>query len=467
MATDHDLDLLRRLQAGFQAAEPNQATKYRILHKLTAGTGETRRARGARPARTAPARRGGATAGRSSWQRRTLRLVPLVAGLAVAILAAALLYDAAGSPDAALITKRALAAVNQPGAVTYYKMTASIVDKRDPGAVGKCEAEYWLDNENHAYRYRIRNLPQQPGGPIYGLTKGGTQPAINIFAPVGDSGGDAFNQWFGQPTNTWGSPSGTADRYQKLLSSGTAKLLGKETIENVETYKLEIATSAVTAKGTEWEVTTTATYTINVRTSDYTPVRVVEDRVAHIDGGNDLHTTQTIDLTDTKTVDAASLGSDFFQLRAPAQDEHVEGTLTLDQLRSFSDFDLYWLGDSFAGLKPVQALYSRENMGFAKSWPDYRMQIRYAGVPATGTGGGNTDSQVTLTMSPRMADDLLPQLVLAESTRTSIGGTTAYVAEGGDGTLRIAMSIGSTTILLGSTDKATVLKAAAELVKLN
>jgi hypothetical protein len=447
VATERDDDLVKRLRAGFRAGEPDQATEFRILHTIMARQGSAEQAGGARAAEAASTARAGALARagaarrlRPTLGRRALRLAPVIGGLAVAILVAAILIDVGSPPDAALVTKRALAAVKQPGTVMYYKMMASFVDLRDPSAIGKSDAEYWLDQDTGTYRYRVANLATEKGGIVYGLTKGGTQPAITLFAPVSASGS----------SSDWGSPSGTADQYEKLLSSGKATLLGKEKIGTVETYKLQIVSE--TSLG---DMPIKTIDTINVRTSDYLPVRAVEEKTASIES-QQVGTKQTIDLVATKSIAPASLADDFFSLQAPADNEHVEGTLTLDQLRSFKGFELFWLGDSFRGMKPGKASYSREKLGVEKTWPDYRIQLEYA--------GGN--AELTITVSPKVGDALVPQLLAAESTTTTINGRTAYVAATSTGA-KVALTMTNSTVVIAAADKAAALEAAEKLAKLN
>jgi len=431
-------NVVRRLRAGFSPEDPDQAARQRIYQKAVAA----QHAGGAREAAAAGSRRAGAARParviRPSW-----KWAPIVACLVVALLAGTFVLASRDTADATTIAKRALAAVQQAGAITHYKMSGALVDMARPEAEAKWEADYWVDHENQAYSYRVHNLLHVDGAPVYGLTKGGTQPVPTVFPP-----GTALE-------DVADSPMDLEAAYHQMIASGDAQLLGEETIDGTAAYKLQI-----TREETLGSDPVRTVKTVYVRKSDYLPVKVVEESILTTAAGN-LHTRDTVTLTEVAVIEREAMPAGLFEVQTPEGEEHVEGTLTLEQARQFADFDLFWLGETADALRLSSIRYGRESDEVTKeAWPSLRIQFAY-----TATDGGTAPS-LHVTVVPRVAGEWKTMLVGADLTTREVAGATVFVAGTFDGAAAI-VDRGDATVVITADDEASALDAAARLTALN
>ncbi|MBN1632402.1 MAG: hypothetical protein JW990_21805 [Thermoleophilia bacterium] len=427
-------NVVRRLRAGFSPEGPDQATRQRIYHKAVA----TRDAGSAREAAAAGSRRAGATR-QTRGTRPVWKWAPIAACLVVALLAGTFVLTSRDTADAATIAKRALAAVQQTGAVTHYKMSGSFADMARPEAEATWEADYWVDHENQAYSYRVRNLLHVNGAPVSGLTKGGAQPVPTIF-----SAGLALE-------DVADSPVDLEAAYNQMIASGSAQLLGEETIDGTPTYQLQI-----TREETWGSDPLHTVKTIYVSKSDYLPVRMIEESILTTPAG-DLHTKETVSLTEVGVIEREALPAGLFAIQTPTGEEHVEGTLTTEQVQAFTEFDLFWLGETIEGLKLDSIRYGRESDGAAKEvWPSFRVQFAYSATD------GGASSSLYVTVAPRVADEWKTMLVGADLTTREVAGATVYLADTFEGTAAI-VDKGDATVVMTADDEASVLGAAARL----
>ncbi|MBN1320229.1 MAG: hypothetical protein JXA87_05220, partial [Thermoleophilia bacterium] len=116
-------NVVRRLRAGFSAEGPDETAGHRIYQKAVAAR-DAQDTRGARDTIVAGSRRAGAHQPMRGI-RPVWKWAPVAACVAVALLAGAFVLASRDTADATTIAKRALAAVQQAGAVTHYKMSGS------------------------------------------------------------------------------------------------------------------------------------------------------------------------------------------------------------------------------------------------------------------------------------------------------------------------------------------------------
>ncbi|MBN1319943.1 MAG: hypothetical protein JXA87_03790, partial [Thermoleophilia bacterium] len=315
-------------------------------------------------------------------------------------------------------------------------------DMARPEAEATWEADYWVDHENRAYSYRVHNLLHVDGAPVYGLTKGGTQPVPTVFPP-----GTALE-------DVADSPMDLEAAYHQMIASGDAQLLGEETIDGTAAYQLRI-----TREETLGSDPLRTIKTIYVSKSDYMPVKVVDECILTTLAG-DLHTRETVTLTEVAVVEREAMPAGLFGVQTSEGEEHVEGTLTLEQARQFADFDLFWLGETADALRLDSIRYGRESDEVAEERASFRVQFAYAA-----TDGGTAPS-LRVTVVPRVADEWKTMLVGADLVTGEVAGVTVFVADTFDGAA-VIMDKGDATVVITAEDEASAIDATARLTALN
>ncbi|MEW6173769.1 MAG: hypothetical protein AB1510_12020 [Bacillota bacterium] len=381
------------------------------------------------------------------------RRILLVAGMIPVWLFAGLLYQRF-HPEA-LIVKKALAAVERPGNITYYKVSGRLGDVPHTGAFS-WEARYWIDYRRGIVKSvrrsarEIRELTAvthlKPGSNVNGGGPGRTYQSVFVGdapLPLGNRVLDAVTQ------------------YHELLGKGRVRLLSEERVGSVETYKLKALLKQPESAGSGSEVEI-----INIRKDNYRPLKVIYE----VWDGREQESTklksETATFGDVRLVNPHALGESFFALQAPAGDEkNVTRTLTYDEARGFKEYDLYYLGRSFEGLRLGSVVYAKQGR-----------RSRLNGVPASRVMVDYTtpdhSNELRLTIRPALKASLVSSVLspAGRVTRVKVGGKTARLNEikyNGSAFYRAFINTGNSTVEIIGGSKNLVLKASGGLERLS
>ncbi|MEW6181560.1 MAG: hypothetical protein AB1500_00060 [Bacillota bacterium] len=377
----------------------------------------------------------------------------LVAGLIPAWLFAGLLYERF-HPEA-VIVRKALAAVEQPGKMTYYRVSGRLGgDVPELGDFG-WEARYWFDYRRGVVR-SIRGSTRERT----------TLTAITHLKPgsIGNAGGAGRTY---QSAFVGDAPLPADNRvrdgvtqYRELLGKGRTRLLSGGKVGGVDTYKLKAVIERPGAgRGSEVEV-------VNIRKDNYRPLRVVYEVWEGKEQKSAKLKSEVTAFSDVQLVDRKVFDDSLFALEVPAGDEeNITRTLTYDEVRSFNDFDLYYLGLSFNELKPGSFVYAKQGRRHRlEGVPDSRVMIDYMG------SDGSND--LRLTIRPALKEAVISSVLSPSGrvTRTKVGGKTALLNEikyDHAAFYRVFISAGDSTVEINGISKSAVLKAGGSLEKLN
>lgn len=190
-----------------------------------------------------------------------------------------------------------------------------------------------------------RDLKDPNGHEIVSLTKDGRTTSIEKYAGNVEVNESKAPKPFSDLIND------SAKSYRESLEKGRVKLLGEEKVNGILTFKLQMSVNEeIRSSDSKKE---SLVQIINIRKDNYLPVRIVTKRlVMGVGGDSKIADSRTTVFSKIKLLDKTSLGSNFFSLEIPPNaGRHLSETFTLAEAKNFRDFDLYYLGQSFAGYK--------------------------------------------------------------------------------------------------------------------
>ncbi|MBE0448902.1 MAG: hypothetical protein IBX64_12585 [Actinobacteria bacterium] len=300
-----------------------------------------------------------------------LRRVLLIAGIASVMLATPFLLDEFRLPSEESIAQKALAAIEQPGKITYYKISGGLSDDSNPKS-RTWQAEYWVDYDKEMLKSIHRSFGGKEEFTAITLIKDGK--CINI-----EKGGNMVDvQESGAPKPFSDVFKDRIARYRELLKSGEAELMGEEEIGGVETYKLKTVLGGPTADGYPTQVEIA-----NIRKDNYQPVKITWD-VWEAALGKDskkikLESGMMV-FEDVRLIDPRELDKGVFDIEIPKDADHqITHNYSIDEAKHFKEFDLYYLGQSFEGFvfespinyyKVLNVKEFKAMKGLPDSWAD-------------------------------------------------------------------------------------------------
>lgn len=343
-----------------------------------------------------------------------LRKIGLVAGLAAALMVTFLGYGISRPPTNDFILKQALAAVDETGKVTYYKVTGYVTYMVGAEEGGKeiSTEEYWIDSDRGIVKssstlstgskpltkYYISDGKRQ-------LTfEGSTRQYVSESRSPRDIGGSLTDI------------KAQANNYRRMLTDSRAKITGEETTRGTNAYV--VRSEEVPWKDASGRITTTITALI--RKDNYEPLSLtLNTEMPGQKAGETQNHTDLFVFDDVKLIDPSTLPPDFFSMDIPAEaDYSIVEAYSMDELKTFKDFDVYFLGDSFTGYKlmPPFAMYvkdiRREHVPQVHRDKRHEVSISYNNVSGSDLG-------ITLTIRPvNHPSAALPPIEGAYTTET-------------------------------------------------
>ncbi|HZD59168.1 MAG TPA: hypothetical protein VE439_01785 [Anaerolineae bacterium] len=421
----------------------------RVLKRITAASGRPE-SRISTVAQNRPTKSG-----------KVLVAVGLVAALAILILVSSKTY----LPLKGFNTEKALAAIERPGMITYYKVIGSYKGN-DPAYSPNWQAEYWVDHEKQMLKSINRSYDKIGGfnTTSYYLIRDGK--AINMSMINDEVNG--VNESEAQEFSGDDPIMGGVREYRKLLKSGEAEVLGEEEVKGIATYKIMVKSTAKDGT-TEIEVA-------NIRKDNYKPLKVIHEVWKTQQGKkSELNAVWTIFIDEIKLINPKDLDKDVFTIDIPKGiDYQITRNLSIEQARQFKEFDLYYLGKSFNGLKFGGHIQYLKQIGRelpkGKGLSDRIAYIEY--YDSKKPGG------VSISISPIMEPDIEKSQLIPYVKRTSItiNGNPAVltVQESLDSSIcTLFINIGRSTVNITSGDKDEAeakdrtIKATESLVKIN
>jgi hypothetical protein len=377
----------------------------------------------------------------------------VTAVLVLVSLAAGLLYQQ--SHPGERIARRALAAVEQPGKITYYRVSGRLGDV-SPTVASTWQVEYWIDYGRGLTKTTRRFTGVEEELVATALVKGG-KPLTT------DEAGRLPRAYESELAGNAPLPFGDQPRdgvtlYREMLRRGNLQLLGRETVEGRPTFKLMtvLERAGVTDVGT-----------INVGADNHLPVRVFHEvRRDGDDRTNVRLRSETITFREVGLLDPAELGEQFFGPQyQKAAGRNLARAYSPAAIRGFKEFDLFYLGRSFEGRELGSFVYARQaEQERLPGVPGSRVMVDYR--DAGPAGGG-----VLLTIRPAVGRAVIESALAPVGRRSlvEIDGEKAVLNEAGDELrpfYRLFVNKGNATVEIIADGRDTVLAAAEKLVKI-
>ncbi|HZD59166.1 MAG TPA: hypothetical protein VE439_01775 [Anaerolineae bacterium] len=374
---------------------------------------------------------------------KPLRIL-LAGGLIAALVAAFLISGIFNPPSDTLIMQKAIAAMGQPGKITYYKIKGQLDEEPDDPAWQRGQSgeepiswqdEFWVDYDKKTMKwirhYRSRNGKEFTGkvlvrgeSTLYVVKDGDKLHVGEVDIPK------IYASRFSDPV------SGYIKRYRELLKNEKAVILSEEIVDGVEAYRLketlpkkandgndrsevarltgEIAriegdiygyillpVIPTASKAILYEETTSypggmlpdndggdggvmsSEIVSDIRKDNYQPLRITyQTWKVGPNQEREIIYKRTVTFEDFKLLDTQELTEDVFSLKVP---ENADSITRLNfspaKAKKFKEFDLYYVGESFEGFK-------LGGFGYYKGWPEDR-----SGGPSDSTLQGAPDSK--------------------------------------------------------------------------
>lgn len=396
-----------------------------------------------------------ALAGRTGTRRFAWRFA-VIAGMAAALVVAVILAKP-GPPSAKTIISKAMAAIEQPNMITYYKITGSI---KTPFGVRSYTDEHWVDykNEREKSVYKSGDAKNES----FTLTKDGTTIGI-------EKAGDSIDVGESKALTPFSDRlKDSIMRYREQIKSGRAKRIGEETIDDVATYKILITAEPPQDVGRVDKRKMVMVETINVRKDNFMPVREVSERLLVTEEGlSTVDTAETSMFSGVELIAPATLGPNFFSLDIPKNAPyHYSYGFMPAEAKEFKEFDLYYLGDSFAGFNLAGGFeyYKEANQNRPKGLPESRVKLDY-------TNAANDDG-INIMIWPKFDLSVLINASYPSGKKSAldINGNQGVLIEtnwGRQVTRVILLQLGRSSLQIEANDKATLIDAAKHLIKIN
>lgn len=317
--------IIGKVKNSLDNTEPSEELSARILRKIEGGT------------QTRPQKR-----------RRFFTKPRAVLVLGLTVLAMAFgatvgrLNLPAGHIDIAVMTK-ALAAIEKPRTVTYYKISTHSSDPRYYNS----KSDFWISADKNTFKFNNYDLDFKRRQTIV-LANNRLSIAGDENGRVHVSEGPYKNPQFGTGDGSY--LMNVTKEYYKLLKAKKLRVVGEEKVNGIATYKLAPVETWIFSFDSE----DIRVGFVNVGKDDYQPVRIVNEFGFANAPGFKLMVTSTYE--DVKLVAADSLGQNFFTVddRLKGEDYELSATYSLEEAKHFSKFDLFYLGKSFLGYKVWQ-----------------------------------------------------------------------------------------------------------------
>ncbi|MBE0446786.1 MAG: hypothetical protein IBX64_01555 [Actinobacteria bacterium] len=385
--------------------------------------------------------------GSASTRRLSKKLLKilLAGGIIAALVTAFLLSGIFNPPSDTLIMQRAIAAMGQPGKITYYKIKGQLDKEPDAPAWQRGQSgeepiswqdEFWVDYDKKTMKwirhYRSRNGKEFTGkvlvrdeGTLYVVKDGDKLHVGGVDTPK------IYASRFSDPV------SGYIKRYRELLKNDKAVILSEETVDGVEAYRLketlskkandgsdisseidrltgEIAriegdiygyillpAKPTTSESISYSETTShsggplpdndgsdsgvmsSEIVSDIRKDNYQPLRITyQTWKVEPNQEREIIYKRTVMFEDFKLLDAQDLTEDVFSLEVPENaDSITQLNFSPAKAKKFKEFDLYYVGESFEGFK-------LGGFGYYKGWPEDG-----SGGPSDSTLQGAPDSK--------------------------------------------------------------------------
>jgi len=234
----------------------------------------------------------------------TPRRIVHIGILASAVAIIFLLLGIFGSPSDTLIVQKALAAVEQPGKVVYYKISGQLNDEY--GSESRWQAEYWVDYDKQMLKSIHRSFGEREEFTAITLIKDGKVTNIEQSEERADM----------QESNAVGSfddlITDSIKKYRQLLKSGKAQVIGEEKVAGIETYKLKAVLGATASRDGVVDVEIA-----NVRKDNYEPVRIVYEALQIKQSQEKIIRTETIMFEDARLIDPREINESVFSIKMP------------------------------------------------------------------------------------------------------------------------------------------------------
>lgn len=442
---------------------------------------------------------------KSSSPKRTflsIRKIAAALTLAVLLFSAGSLINNFNLPTGKgniAILKKALAAVQKPNMITYYRVgnEISAFGKRDSVS----RVEFWLSPDDGKVKF-VEHF-------INKLSKKDQPKMTKYTAIISDERVSYAREWDGKKIEVEefsvkdslrssnigfrGYLIEAAINYSKLLKESKLKVVDEERVNGIDTFKLEPV-----------KVDSTIIATVNISKKNYQPVRIVhrvtqkpnENKPTEAGGPEPDRNQQTVTYEDISIFEEASLvspstiGNAFFSIdnELKGRDYRLDITYSLEEARRFEKFDLFYLGESFMGynLDVSQGVYYHHRLKEA-IFPEERLPniYPYENVGMSYIPSKDVDNSavpISLGIFPAMTASEISELIaakdLANLVKTSfiVDGNEAILVEGNykglasgysGYTSEIYLNRGNATIRIEAANKDLVLKAAKNLKELN
>ena len=404
-----------------------------------------------------------------------LRRVLLVTGIASIMLAVPLVLDDFRPPSKDSVVQKALAAIEQPGKITYCKISFDQIDNFNSHSKSlTLQEEHWVDYDKQMLKVIQRAFRGKEEFTTITLIKDGKVISIDKCGNTADvQESDApkpFSDMFKDKVT----------RYRELLKSGKAELMGEEKIGGVETYKLKTVLGGPTANGGSNQVEIA-----NIRKDNYQPVKItyeVWETMPGKDGKKIKLETGVIVFEDVKLIDPRELDKDTFSIEIPKDADHqITHRYSIDEARRFKEFDLYYLGQSFEGFvfeSPINyyKILNVKEFKAMKGLPDSWADLVYMNP---GDEGEEVRDGISISIRPMVKPSVIRSALVPRGGRTmnvEIGGKPAILWESKPNRRflhSLFINIGNSTAQIttsgevGRESKERVIKAAESLVKIN
>jgi len=376
----------------------------------------------------------------------------MVIAVAVPVfLTAGLLYQQ--SHPGERIARRALAAVEEPGKITYYSVSGRLGGV-PPTRASTWQAEYWIDYGRGLTKTIRRFTGVDEKLVATALVKGGkpltTEEADRLpRAYESELAGNA-------PLPFGDQPRDGVTLYREMLKRGSVELLGRETVGGLPTFQLKTVLGR--AGGTDVGI-------INVRTDNHHPVRILHEvRENGPDPDGVRLRSDIITFRKVRLLDPEELGEQFFAPRT-ATGQNLARAYSPAAIRGFKEFDLYYLGRSFAGRELGSFVYARQvQRNRLPGVPGDRVMIDYQKAEPAGDG-------VFLTIRPAVRRSVIASALapVGKKSLVEINGKKAVLNEAGNAQspfYRLFVNAGNATVEIIAESRDTVLSAARNLVKI-
>lgn len=359
------------------------------------------------------------------------------------------------------LTVEALEAIEQPGMVTYYRVLLFSREQSGPPRQVS-EQEYWADNANDRFKIVTRAPDERTGAP--GVLR----------RVVYRSNGKQTSKERGMPWNYFSGPAPNRSedeleqatlKYRRMLEDGEVQRLGEEKLFGMPTLKILVLENKFRISREQFAA---QAQVVNIRKDNKRPVRIKGEYVIFGPDGiaGRLGETQTLVFKDVRLLDPKSLASDFFAPQLPETDYYLDERLSPSELRKFSNYDLFYLGESYKGLRPEDK-FTGHVVEVDRSGRHTVEQVHFS----YSDGQSPPDRSLFINIEPltKLNDiSFFEKNLRASHARVKVKGAPALLIKlRKKGPYILRFQRGDASLRLVSSNKELLLEAAGDLVQLN